>query len=137
MLSFKKTSMRLLPKLFRAPIFHPFSKKSLHFGQKARKDLLAGCDKAQSSAPEPVVAAVTTPEAAPEPEPPKPPPMVDLLNTPTPNKEGDHQGKATYVNEPGLYSTRMLEPEVSTICRNLGAEGDPSMSVLNALTLLP
>ena len=67
----------------------------------------------------------------------EPQPMVGSLNTPTPNTEGNHQGKATYVNEPGFYSTRMLEPEVSTICRNLGAEGDPSMSVLNALTLLP
>jgi hypothetical protein len=31
----------------------------------------------------------------------------------------------------------MLEPEVSTIWRNLRAQADPATSVLNALTLLP
>ncbi len=32
------------------------------------------------------------------------PPMVGVLNTPTPNSEDHHEGKATYVNEPGFYN---------------------------------
>ncbi len=32
------------------------------------------------------------------------PPMVGVLNTPTPNPEEYHEGKAIYVNEPGFYT---------------------------------
>jgi len=67
--------------------------------------------------------------------------MVGLLNKPTPNTEGNHQGKASggVGQDPHTQAlaTRMLEPEASTFYGSLGAEGDQSMSVLNALTLLP
>ena len=32
------------------------------------------------------------------------PPRVGVLNTPTPNPDDYHEGKAIYVNEPGFYS---------------------------------
>jgi hypothetical protein len=32
------------------------------------------------------------------------PPRVGVLNTPTPNLEDHHEGKAIYVNEPGFYN---------------------------------
>ena len=34
---------------------------------------------------------------------PRMPPMVGVLNTPTPNPDDHREGKALYVNEPGFY----------------------------------